>query len=131
MDVFRNLRSPEGLKASGDAYSSRFGEILVDLICLFRIVDDTIMHDSSIRAAFYHTFDFLITCAKNNVTLNPKKFRFCRKEVDFAGYTLGWDKFYPSNEMLSAIADFPIPNQPSIMGMVRSDKPNITLFRNH
>ena len=31
----RNLRSPEGLKASGDAYSSRFGEILVDLIRLF------------------------------------------------------------------------------------------------
>ena len=72
------------------------------------------MHDSSITDAFYHTFDFLITCAKNNVTLNPKKFRFCRKEVDFAGYALGWDKFYPSNEMLSAIADFPMTNQPSI-----------------
>ena len=72
------------------------------------------MHDVSIEKAFYHTFEFLSTCAKNSVTLNPKKFKFCRKEVDFAGYTLAWDKFYPSQETLSVIADFPMPNQPSI-----------------
>ena len=100
---YRYLRSPQGLLSSGDAYSSRLGEILVDVPRLNRLVNDTLMHDPTIEESFHHTFKFLNTCAKHSVTLNPQKFKFCRKEVDFAGYTLAWDKFFPSNETLSAI----------------------------
>ena len=100
--------------SSGDAYSSRLGEILVDLLRLNRLIDDTLMHDPTIEESFHHTFEFLNTCAKHSVTLNPQKFKFCRKEVDFAGYTLGWDKFFLSNETLSTISNFRMPQQPSI-----------------
>ena len=111
---YRNLRTPEGLKSSGDAYSSRFGEILVNMTRMHRIVDDTIMYDNTVEEAFYHALEFLNSCAANSVTLNPKKFKFAQKEIEFAGFTLGWDKFHPSKDTLSAIASFPMPDQPTI-----------------
>ena len=112
--VYRFLRAPQGLISSGDGYSSRYGEILKDIERLQRIIDDTLLHDSTIKDAFYHTFRFLNTCKVNGVTLNPKKFRFCKKKLDFAGYTLDWEKFYPSAEIISAIAEFPMPESPTI-----------------
>ena len=115
--VYRFLRAPQGLISSGDGYSSRYGEILADIERLRRIIDDTLLHDHSIKDAFYHTFRFLSTCSTNNVTLNPKKFKFCRKKLDFAGYTLDWDKFYPCSDIVAAIADFPMPESPTISDM--------------
>ena len=111
---YRYCRPPQGLNSSGDAYTSRYSEVLSDILRLHRIVDDTLLHDVSIKESFYHTLNFLNTCGSNGVTLNPKKFKFCRKTVNFAGYTLDWDKFYPAEETISAIANFPMPNQPSL-----------------
>ena len=59
----RNLRTPEGLNSSGDAYSARFGEILSHIQRLHRIVDDTLIHDYSIEDAFYHAYELLKMCA--------------------------------------------------------------------
>lgn len=73
-------RPPQGLNSSGDAYTSRYSEVLSDILRLHRIVDDTLLHDVSIKESFYHTLDFLNTCGSNGVTLNPKKFKFCRKK---------------------------------------------------
>ena len=70
--------------------------------------------DDNIKGAFYYAFDLLHTCAINGVTLNPIKFKFGKRTVDFCGYTLGWDKFFPSENTLSSICDFPMPNEPSI-----------------
>lgn len=114
MGMMRNLRSPEGLISSGDAYSARFSKVLIDIPRLKRLVDDTIMYDDNIEEAFHHTYNFLSTCEENSVTLSPRKFKFCRREVEFAGYFLGWDKFYPSSDMVSAIGNFPMPSNPSI-----------------
>ena len=36
------------------------------------------------------------------------------EELDFAGYHLGWDKYGPPEDMLVAIREFPMPNEPSI-----------------
>ena len=112
--VYRFLRAPQGLISSGDGYSARYGEILADLERIQRIIDDTILHDKSVKESFYHTFDFLNTCLANGVTLNPKKFLFCRRKLDFAGYTLDWDSFYPSSDTVDAIAKFPMPNPPTV-----------------
>ena len=53
-------------------------------------------------------------CEANGITLNPRKFKFARKEVNFLGYTLKWDSFHPSEETLCAIENFPMPSTPSI-----------------
>ena len=111
---YRCLRSPQGLVSAGDAFNSRVNKILVDIPRKCRIVDDTLLHDANIADAFYHTFDLLYTCGENNITLNPKKFKFCQKSLDFCGFTLGWDKFYPSDSTLASIQKFPMPDEPSI-----------------
>ena len=53
-------------------------------------------------------------CAKNSVTLNPKKFKFAQRKVDFCGFTIGWDSYHPSADTISAIRSFPMPSQPTI-----------------
>ena len=77
-------------------------------------VDDTLPYDSSIEEAFWHIFEFLETCARAGVMLKPEKFKFCRREVKFVGFHLGWSCYQPSSECLRSIKDFAMPKQPSI-----------------
>ena len=79
-----------------------------------KIVDDTILYDPNIEEAFHHTFDYLRLCAENGVTLNPEKFRFSRKEVEFCGFLVGWNGYRLCDDMISAIKNFPMPESPTI-----------------
>ena len=54
---FMYLRMLQGYLASGDAYTHRYNEIIKDTPCKVKIVDDTLLYDSSIEGAFYHTFN--------------------------------------------------------------------------
>ena len=72
------------------------------------------MTPSTTEEAFYHMFDYLYLCGQNGVTLNPTKFKFCRKEIEFCGFYLSWDGFKPSEEMISSIKDFAMPENPTI-----------------
>ena len=53
-------------------------------------LDDTLLSDSSIEEAFWHTFEFLETCARARVTLKPEKFKFYKRQIEFVGFHLGW-----------------------------------------
>ena len=101
------MRTPQGLCSAGDAYNRRVDEILIDVPRKWRIVDDTLLYDDNVEGAFYHAFDLLHTCAINGIAINLSKFKFGKKTVDFCGYTLGWDKFFPSHNTLSSIRDLP------------------------
>ena len=109
---FRFLRAPQGLKSSGDAYTRRFDEVLVDVKNKVKIIDDTLLHDLNILDSFHHTVQFLQTCRENDVTLNEKKFMFCCKQLEFAGFNLGWERYAPSDDILKAIFNFPMPEKP-------------------
>ncbi len=111
---FRFLRAPQGLKSSGDAYTRRFDEVLVEVKDKIKIIDDSLLYDKSIEQSFHHAYQFLLTCRENGVTLNAKKFNFCQKELEFAGFKLGWDSYTASDDMLSAISSFPMPEKPTI-----------------
>ena len=71
---FMYLRMPQGYLASGDAYTRRYDEIIKDIPRKVKIVDDTLLYDPSIEESFYHSFDFLLHCAKNGIVLNRDKF---------------------------------------------------------
>ena len=79
-----------------------------------KCVDDILLYDHNIESTFWHTYEFLETCAKKGITLNPEKFKFCRREVEFVGYAVGWEAYRPTDEHLSAIKTFSMPNKPSI-----------------
>ena len=79
-----------------------------------KIIDDVCLYDSSIKEAFYCAFDFLLLSGKNGITQNPEKFQFCQKELEFAGFILGWELFRPSEKKMSAIKNYTMPDHPSI-----------------
>ena len=102
-------RMPQGFIAAGDAYTSRYDQIISDVPRKVKIVDDVLLYDSNIETAFYHTFDFLCLAYQNGVVLNITKFQFCQLDVEFAGLLITSKGVAPSKSMLSSIADFPVP----------------------
>ena len=97
-----------------DAYTKRFDDAVADFPRKHKCVDDTLLYDSSIEGAFWHTYDFLELCAKKGFTFKPKKFGFCRHKVEFVGFHLGWEEYKPTDDRLAAIQDFTMPAQPTI-----------------
>ena len=111
---YQNLRAPQGHSSSNDGYTRRYDDIIAEVPRKRKVADDTCLYDANIESSFYHAFDYLTLCGSNGVTLNPDKFLFCLKELPFAGFTLGWDSFKPSDKKLSAIKNYKMPDKPSI-----------------
>ena len=103
-----------GLCSSTDAYTRKFDDAIEHIQRKLKCVDDVLLYDHNIENAFWHTYQFLETCAEKGITLNPDKFKFCRREVEFVGYNVGWEAYGPTEERLSAIKDFNMPVKPSI-----------------
>ncbi|MCW4345270.1 MAG: RNase H-like domain-containing protein, partial [Candidatus Thiodiazotropha endolucinida] len=95
--------------ASGDAYNQRFDAIITDFKNKVKCVDDTCMWENSIEAAFFQACKWFDLCARNGITLNPKKFQFAQDTVDFAGLTITPTNIRPSTKFLDAIRNFPTP----------------------
>ena len=74
-----------------------------------KVVDDCLIYDDSVEQAFYHAWNFLTICATNGIVLNVEKFQFSQKTVDFAGLRITETGIAPSEKILSAIRNFPVP----------------------
>ena len=120
---FYFLRLPAGLIDSGDKYTSRYDQVIQHIPNKVKCVDDTLLYDYSISDAFFHTFDYLQTCANHGIVLNADKFKFCQKEITFAGFNVTPSGIKPSDSTLQAIREFPTPNSTtdvrSWFGLVR------------
>jgi len=106
---YRYKVAPQGFLASGDAYNQRFDSIITNFQNKVKCVDDTCMWAGSIEAAFFQACEWFDLCARNGITLNPKKFQFAQDNVDFAGLTVTPTNVRPSAKFLNAIRDFPTP----------------------
>ena len=106
---YRYCVAPQGYIASGDAYTRRFDEIVMDIPRKTKCVDDTLMWDSSIEEAFFHTVEWLDVCGNNGISLNPTKFVFAKEVVEFAGFEITSNSVRPSPRFLQSIKDFPTP----------------------
>ena len=106
---YRYKVAPQGFLASGDAYNQRFDAIIADFPNKVKCVDDTCMWAATIEEAFFQTCEWLDLCARNGITLNPKKFQFARDEVEFAGLTITPTNVKPSPRFLDSVTNFPRP----------------------
>ena len=102
-------RMPQGFLASGDAYTSRYDQVIIEVPRKVKIVDDVLLHDANVENAFFHTFDFLTLGFLNGIVFNIPKFTFCEMEVEFAGLRITAEGVAPAKSMLTAIVDFPTP----------------------
>ena len=104
---FKYLRIPQCYLASGYAYTRRY-EVIKDIARKIKLVDDTLLYDT-IKESFYHTFDFLTRCGQNGIVLSKEKFQFCKDIVQFGGLQITSSGVSPSESILNAILNFPVP----------------------
>ena len=106
---YRYCRNPQGFVGAGDGYNRRFDAVLTDFVDKERCVDDTIYWDANLEKHWWRTIDFLTICGEAGIVLNPEKFQFCSKDVEFAGFRLTESRVAPLEKYMSAIRDFPTP----------------------
>lgn len=106
---YRYCSAPQGYIASGDGYSRRYDEIVADIPKKTKCIDDTLLWADNIEESFFQTIEWLDTCGKNGITLNPSKFVFAQEEVEFAGFRITLDRVQPCKRYLQAISEFPTP----------------------
>ena len=106
---YRYRTAPQGYIASGDGYTRRYDEITASIPNKTKCVDDTLLWSDTIEESFFQAANWLDTCGKNGVTLNPTKFRFGQDEVEFAGFEITNQTVKPCKKYIRAISDFPTP----------------------
>ena len=106
---------PQGLSCSGDEFGQRL-EIILSNYPKFRnflrVVDDIAVYGESLEELLEQFSLFLDICREHHLTLSPKKFQMCDPEhsIKFAGMVLSSKGLLPDPDKMSAIQDFPIPN---------------------
>ena len=106
---FRYKRVPQGYVSSGDGYNRRFDAVLTDIERKERCVDDTVHFDENLEAHWWRTIDILRLVSESGIVLNPAKFQFAQKSVEFAGFRVNDTSIEPLPKYLDAIRDFPTP----------------------
>jgi hypothetical protein len=106
---WRYCRAPQGYLSSGDGYNRRFDAILSDFERKQRCVDDTVYYDDNLEAHWWRTFEFLHTVGNAGMVLNPEKFQFAKRTVNFAGFRISEATIEPLPKYLDAIRQFPTP----------------------
>jgi hypothetical protein len=106
---WRYTRAPQGFLSSGDGYNRRFDAILTDFERKERCVDDTVHYDEDLETHWWRTIDFLSITGSSGVVLNPDKFQFAQRSVDFAGFRVSETSTEPLPKYIDAIRTFPTP----------------------
>ena len=65
--------------------------------------------DADLERHWWRTIEFLETVGKSGIILNPEKFQFCAKDVEFAGFRITSTRVAPLPKYLDAIRLFPTP----------------------
>ena len=75
-----------------------------------RYVDDTIHYDCDLEQHWCRTMDLLTRVSQAGIVMNPDKFQFAEKSVDFPGFRVSNSAIKPVPKYLDTIRNFPSPN---------------------
>ena len=106
---FRYRTTPQGFLAAQDGYNHRFDLVTRDFKYKKRCVDDSIIWGNSIEEIFFRTCEYLTITGNSGIIMNPEKFVFAKKELEFLGFKLTTDGIEPGRELLKSISEFPKP----------------------
>ena len=110
---YRYCVAPQGYMASGDGYTHRYDSIITDIPRKTKCVDDTALWDTSLKEHWWRMIDFLELVGRKGIILNPTKFQFAQKEIDFAGFHITQEDVKPLDKYLETIRTFPQPKNVS------------------
>ena len=112
---FQYTRAPQGYLSSGDNYGRYTDSIIEDCPTTMstrdweKIVDDIITWSDTIEGAFLRICSLLSHCNKHGMVFSPQKFRFARREVEFAGFLITENGIKPAAKYTESIRNFPTP----------------------
>lgn len=72
-------------------------------------MDDTVHYDDDLETHWWRTIDLLTLLGRAGIVLNPDKFQFAQREVEFAGFRIADTTITPMSKYLDAIRTFPTP----------------------
>ena len=72
-------------------------------------MDDSLLWDQTIADQFFSVCKYLSHTGNHGIIQNIKKFKFCRREIEFVGFTILEDGIRPNDEMIQNIRGFPRP----------------------
>ena len=106
---YRYRVAPQGFVAAGDGYNARYDRIIKDVHRKTKCVDDVCKWDEELKIHWWEMINYIILVGKNGVILNPRKFQFCERIVEFAGFIITDSNVKPLNKYLDSIRTFPRP----------------------
>ena len=106
---FRYCTTPQGFLAAQDAYNHRFDLITREFKNKKRCVDDTILWGDTVEENFFKTCEYLTLTGGAGIIMNPDKFIFSKKRLEFLGFELNDEGVEPGRELLKSILEFPRP----------------------
>ena len=72
-------------------------------------MDDTIHYDEDLETHWWRTIEFLDMMGTAGAVMNPDKFQFAERNVDFAGFHITETSIEPLPKYIDAIRTFPTP----------------------
>ena len=75
-----------------------------------RCVDETVIYDNDLVSHWWRAIEFLSLVGSSGVVLNPEKFQFAQRTVDFAGFRISDKNIQPLPKYTDAIKSFPTPH---------------------
>ena len=106
---YRYKVAPQGFVAAGDGYNQRYDDLIDGVERKVKQVDDVALWDSDISEHWWRMLDYLEMVGNNGMVLNPEKFEFCQKEIEFAGFVVTETEVKPPKRILDSIREFPTP----------------------
>ena len=86
------LRLPQELN---ETYTRRCDELIENFLCKVKIIDDILAYETNIERSFFHTWEYLRMCAKNNIVINKTQFQFCQDNVELVGLYITQMAYHP------------------------------------
>lgn len=106
---YRYCVAPQGYVASGDGYTHRYDRIIADIPRKTKCVDDAVLWDTDLETHWWRMIDYLELVGREGIILNPSKFQFASKHIEFAGFDITDNDVRPLPKYLDAITGFPRP----------------------
>ncbi|GFO14787.1 enzymatic polyprotein [Plakobranchus ocellatus] len=107
---YRYRVCPQGYLASGDAYTKRFDKSIADITEKIKIIDDTLIWSDDINNSLFRAIEWLDTCGKHGIIINPERFVFAKESVMFgSGFEITLTTVGPCPQSIRAMRDFPTP----------------------
>ena len=70
----------KGLRATGDANTQRCDKITENVKNKCQVIDEGPLNSENVREAITQNAEYLKLVARNMITLNPNKFKFCPRD---------------------------------------------------